>query len=249
MNDFFASLSGMGLSDADALFDITGTSEHVGVITESLKRDTRLVTGPYLTGYVHYGVTASSGASLKWGESMFGKTQALPCSGAISDSPIFLPYLNGERAPIFDADAKGVFFGIDADTDAAKMAYSVMEGVVFSAYHIYETLGKPKCGKMIVSGGAADWEALNELKAEMFQMPLSVPREKETSALGAVMAAAVGEGDYPDIACAAKAFCKEEKRYLPKGDRREILMKRYGIYKKLYPTLSESFSCLKEVGK
>ena len=247
MNDFFASLAGMGLSDHGTLFDITGTSEHVGVITKKPVYETKLVSGPYLTDYVHYGVTASSGVSLAWADRMFGNFMNLPENSDLAGAPVFLPYLDGERAPVFDADARGVFFGISADTDKRLMAYSVMEGVVFSLYHIYETLEKPGCGRMIVSGGASDRESLNCLKAEMFGLNLITLKEKETSALGAVMAAAVGEGDYPDIRTAKEVFTREDRAYFPKGRIRQNLLKRYEIYKKLYPSLAESFRGLKEV--
>ena len=67
LNDYYASLLGMGIRNTGDLFDISGTSEHLGVIENEVKTDTELVSGPYLYENVHYGVTASSGASIKFG--------------------------------------------------------------------------------------------------------------------------------------------------------------------------------------
>ena len=64
LNDYYASLLGMGVQKDGEMFDISGTSEHLGVIGKELKLDSELVCGPYLYENVHYGVTASSGANL-----------------------------------------------------------------------------------------------------------------------------------------------------------------------------------------
>lgn len=55
-NDFFASLLGMGIYQSEQCFDMTGTSEHIGLITCLMEDDTRLVCGPYLNDFIHYGV-------------------------------------------------------------------------------------------------------------------------------------------------------------------------------------------------
>ena len=162
LNDYYAGLLGMGVGTKGQMFDLTGTSEHVGVIQETITMDSSLVCGPYIKDIVHYGVTASSGPSIKYGlrllEASSSKTQederkkseakAQNCELDLEairkeKPPIFLPYLKGERAPIWNADARGAFFGLEENITIEQMIYAVMEGVVFSLYHIYETMGKP----------------------------------------------------------------------------------------------------------
>jgi len=83
-------------------------------------------------------VTLSAATSLSWlTHNMLGRTSeaevAQMAEGAdIDRAPIFLPYLNGERTPHNDAAAQGMFFGLTARTDAAALAYAVLEGVAFS---------------------------------------------------------------------------------------------------------------------
>ena len=67
LNDYYAGLLGMGVGNKGQMFDLTGTSEHVGVIQETIAMDSSLVCGPYIKDVVHYGVTASSGPSIKYG--------------------------------------------------------------------------------------------------------------------------------------------------------------------------------------
>ena len=239
-NDFFASLVGMGINRPGQMFDITGTSEHIGVITENIDPDTKMVSGPYFAHNVSYGVTASSGASmdfcLKNFDMEFDVDKVLD-----NNPPIFLPYLCGERAPIFDSNARGMFFGIEKGCSKKELAYSVMEGIAFSLRHIYENLPQNKPCSLTVSGGGAVNDTLNSIKAELFDIPVTTLQENDTSALGAVMLGAIGCGMFGDIESAADCFCKAESEVLPKGIWRDRLLKRFETYKKLYPAVKELF--------
>ena len=57
----------MGIHEIGQMFDVTGTSEHLGVLQKEMDCNTTLVSGPYIEHMVHYGVTASSGSSIKYG--------------------------------------------------------------------------------------------------------------------------------------------------------------------------------------
>ncbi len=249
LNDFFASLLGMGITEPGMLFDITGTSEHLGILLDEPALETPMVTGPCLRHFVHYGVTASSGASLKFGEGAFGKPDDVPQKETIRKAPVFLPYVNGERAPIFDSDARGMFFGIEADTTPEMMAYAVREGVVFSLYHIYTAMGMPKAEKMLVSGGASNDPVLNGLKSELFGMELLTPEETETSALGAAMTAAVGSGAFAGLQEAVWAFCRQKTAEKPRGELRSLLLERFSVYRELYPQVKDTMKKFQEVRK
>ena len=160
---------------------------------------------------------------------------------------IFLPYLNGERAPIWDADAKGMYFGICENCTEEELAYSAMEGVVFSLYHIYESMGCPEVKTMTISGGAAVFPILNQLKAEMFGIPAQTLEENETSALGASIVAALGAGWYKSLEEATQDLCKIKDIIYPTGEHTEWLKKRYSIYKELYPAVKLQYERLKEL--
>ncbi len=245
MNDFFCSLLGMGMTEPGALFDITGTSEHVGVLLDRLAADTPLVASPFFDHFVHYGVTASSGASIDFAKRAFGLDHLSMERSLRNQAPVFLPYVNGERAPVFDSDARGVFFGIGGATSNEEMAYAVLEGCAFSGYHIYETLGAPAIDSVLVSGGAAGNEVLNSLKAELYQAPVHRLAEQNTSALGAALIAAAGDtGRSP--AELAKIYRKTAAAAIPCGKYRGPLARRYHIYKNLYPLLKEQFALFAE---
>ena len=247
LNDYYASLLGMGIQKEGDMFDISGTSEHLGVIEKKADIHTQLVSGPYLNENVHYGVTASSGASIKFGLKLLKSGKIELETTCKKNPPIFLPYLNGERAPIWDADARGMYFGICEGCGEEELAYAALEGVVFSLYHIYETMGKPKADSMKISGGAAVFPILNELKAEMFGIPVEVLEENDTSALGAALIAAVGAQWYQWYENAIADTCKIKEMIYPKGIYKEWLTKRYQIYKELYPSVKLQYERLKEL--
>ena len=249
LNDYFASLLGMGIQDAGDMFDISGTSEHLGIIEKSVNVNTQMVSGPYLNDNVHYGVTASSGASLDFGLQLQEDGLIHLEEVQKHHPPIFLPYLNGERAPIWDCDARGMFFGISAGCTKEDMAYAVMEGVVFSLYHIYESMGKPQATMMKIAGGAAVNLTLNQLKAEMFGIPVAVLEENDTSALGAAMVAAIGEGWFDSWKDAVANVCRIKEQIEPVGTYKAWLEERYSIYKKMYPAVKEQYKELRRISQ
>lgn len=240
LNDYYASLLGMDIGKVGDMFDISGTSEHLGIIEENVRLETEMVSGPYLQANVHYGVTASSGASLNCGLRLLDGGEVDLESAIKREPPIFLPYVNGERAPIWNPDARGVFFGIGAECTKEDMAYAVLEGVAFSLYHIYESMGKPKVTSMKLSGGAAVNPILNRLKTELFGISTAVLAEQDTSALGAVILAEKGLG-------LERVECEIKEVLEPTGEYQEWLLKRYDIYKELYPSLKEQYDRLKEM--
>ncbi|MCI6006568.1 MAG: FGGY-family carbohydrate kinase [Blautia sp.] len=247
-NDYYASLLGMGITRPGQMFDVTGTSEHIGVITETLQTDTKMVSSPYFRGNVLYGVTASSGASLDYGIRLFDLKSLSPDDynrilagmSAGKEPPLFLPYLNGERAPIFDEQARGVFFGISGETSREDMAYAVLEGVAFSVLDVYRHLKLPFTPeKMIISGGAAKNPVLNQIKADLLGIPAVTAGEPDTSAYGACILAALGEGMYPDMDTAVSRMCCYGSLVTPQEV--PVLEKRFAIYRDVYQRIRPVF--------
>lgn len=249
LNDYFASLLGMGIANVGEMFDISGTSEHLGMIENCINMESKMVSGPYLNANVHYGVTASSGASLDFGLRLVEDGYVNLEEIQKHQPPIFLPYLNGERAPIWDTNARGMFFGIAAQCTNEDMMYSVMEGVVFSLFHIYESMGKPQATLMKLAGGAAVNSVLNQLKAEMFEIPVAVLEENDTSALGAAMVAATGIGWFEDLNNAIAKVCNIKEHIEPTGKCKAWLDKRFAIYKELYPAVKKQYEEFRRISQ
>ena len=245
-NDFFAGLLGMGVWEEGTVFELSGTSEHLGLITPAPQAG-KFVSGPYFNGCATYGGTKASGVSCDFAIRHFG-IDDLDTNIVYGQPPIFLPYLTGERAPIYDENARGVFFGITGKTTAADMAYAVLEGVVFSLYHIGESLGLSKPDRMIIGGGSAVNPLMAKLKATLFGCQILRVTENDSSALGAAMLAMVGSGVYACLADAAKAVVSYETAADPDKGLHSLLQKRFAIYKDLYVNLKNSFENFSQLG-
>lgn len=247
LNDFFAGLAGMGVPTLSPLFDITGTSEHFGIIENAITLETGMVSGKFLQGFVHYGGTASGGISLSFGMKELGAVRGELADFLAKKPPIFLPYLNGERAPIFDPHARGVFFGLGKDCTKADLSYAVSEGVAFSVYHIAKHLVALPVGDVLLGGGAAKDPLLGTVKATLFNRSFITLREADTSALGAAMIAGIGTACFHDLSEATESCIQMDQAYTPIPALRDTLLKRYAIYEQLYTALRPQFQAFKEI--
>lgn len=245
-NDFFAGLIGMGITTEGQTFDLSGTSEHFGVITKDLL-DTNMVSGPYLYHNVTYGGTKSSGVSCDFAIKNFGVEEMSFEEELAKNPPIFLPYLTGERAPIFDENARGVFFGISDKTDKKALAYSVLEGVLFSLYDIADNLGDSKNDCVICGGGSTVNAEFSKMKATLFGKRIINCVEKDVSALGASLIAMVGYGHKKDLICAVSEYVKHDESVSPKEEYRLKMLKRFEVFRSIYKNLKTDFEKFKEI--
>lgn len=180
--------------------------------------DTPLISSPFPGGAVHYGVTASSGKALAWASRLFGRGEpSIP-----ERAPVFLPYIHGERAPVFDEKARGLFLGLGEGDGRATLCYSVLEGVVFSLYDIYEHMGRPPLGEITVTGGGARNRLMNTLKASLFGVPVRVAGR---AAWGSAAGAAVMAG---------APVPRPTGVVLPDEGLGQRLRERFALYRRLY---------------
>lgn len=112
---------------------------------------------------------------------------------------LFYPYLTGERAPIWNANAKGSFYGLGLHHTKEHMMRAVLEGINLNLYMVYQTLekiiGSPD--KIHASGGFAQSDIWRQMMADVFNTEIHVSQTIESSALGAVILGryALGEID------------------------------------------------------
>ena len=163
-----------------------------------------------------------------------------PRSGPV----LFWPYLDGERSPIWEADARGVFLGLDLETDVDTLGRAVLEGVAFSVRHNLDLLERrtgTKPVRMWVGGGTARIGLLNQIKADVTGLDVLVPEEYEATARGAVAMARVALGEAPDVLTAARSLVGEPKRLTPRPVWREHYERLLPIYSSLAETLRPAY--------
>jgi gluconokinase len=106
-----------------------------------------------------------------------------------ADGLLFHPYLAGERAPLWNANARGSFFGLTLHHKKEHMIRAVLEGVIFNLYSVLlaleEQIGAPT--KVQATGGFARSELWRQMMADIFDQEVTVPESFESSCLGAAI--------------------------------------------------------------
>jgi len=136
------------------------------------------------------------------------------------DLPLFLPYLAGERTPIWRADVRGTFEGLARGHNADDVLWAVLEGVAMAMRDILARAGEGSGVRMRevrVSGGGAQANAWCQIKADVMQTPVVRTAHRETGLIGAAMAAAVGLGWHESLAAAAAVMCPVERVFEPRA--------------------------------
>ena len=156
-----------------------------------------------------------------------------------SDGVVFLPYMSGERSPIWNPDAKGVFFGLDFAKTKGHMVRACMEGVALSLKHnldVAEEAGA-KAEVLRAMGGSANSLLWTQIKADVTGKEIVVPASDTATTLGAAILAGVGVGFYESYEEAVALTVKETRRHTPNPENKEVYAKNYETYLKLYESL------------
>lgn len=204
------------------------------------------------TGKYHMmGVTLSAAGSNKWWMEEILKTKDNQAEQENitelgKNKVFFLPYLNGERSPHNDPDAKGAFIGLNMTTSRENMTQAVLEGVAFSLRDSLETVRALGIDvkKVRLTGGGAKSKLWRNIIANIFNTDVEIINCEEGPAFGAAILAMTGDKAFKSVEEAAKNLIQVVETISPSAELVELYNERYEIYKKLYPSLKE---CFKEI--
>jgi xylulokinase len=211
------------------------------------------------------GALVASGGALRWFRDEFGEseraeaqrrgadvfdilTEEAATSPAGANRVIFLPYLFGERSPIWDSHARGVFFGLTLATRKADMVRAILEGAAYGLRHNIDTAARAGFAlrSLACVGGGARSSLWNQIKADVLGRPVHVPRAGIGAPLGDAMVAAAGVGLYPTIEAAVASMSERGAEFLPHAQLAARYDALYALYVGLYPALKQSFQALAE---
>ncbi|MDW7695043.1 gluconokinase [Flammeovirgaceae bacterium SG7u.111] len=155
---------------------------------------------------------------------------------------VFLPYLLGERAPIWDGAAKSAFVGLTFNHTIAHMARAVLEGVAFSIKHVAEAL-EENVGKLDVvyaSGGFANSDLWVQILADVLGAKINITESHENSAIGAAILGLYALGNISDLSNLSD-LVKVSREFNPNPTFREKYSKNFEVYRGLYGKLKDDF--------
>lgn len=254
--DAICSFVGSGVLHEGEASDVSGT---VTVFRAAAERKVSIIANkiqqiPYEEGGIHIvgGSNNMGGGLIEWVKQCYYQNEALPYELMEKDAGeaalgaggvIFLPYLLGERAPIWDSDARGVFFGLERVHTRKEMTRAVFESTGFIDLDMIAAIEETgiKINAIRLSGGLARINLISQIKADITGKEVHVLSEFETTATGAAMIAFFGQGVYDSLQEAAERFVKVRMIICPDEKNHEKYQGLYHLYKETYQTLKPLF--------
>ncbi len=215
----------------------------------------RLILGQHVVPgqWLLQGGTVGGGGALRWFRQEFGAAEeqlaAAGGSGVFArmgeeaagvppgaGGLLFLPYLAGERSPLWDRHAKGMFFGLGYEKSRAHAIRAVMEGVAFALEHNLQTAYETgvTVDALNAMGGSANSEVWTQIKSDVTGKVIHVPASDTATTLGAALLAGVGVGVYGGFEEAVARTVRIARTHTPDGGRHALYGRYWELYRELY---------------
>ena len=227
-NDTFAAVLGLGALRAGLAYNISGTTEVLGVVGDDPAEAEGLLTVDW-RGLWQLGGPSQTGAdALAWLAAICGgDVAALDAALAAPRDPhpaLFIPYLSGERVPHWDAGLRGAFLGLSRRHGPADLLLAVLEGVAFQNRLVLERAeaATGRVREIRFGGGGAANARWRQIKADVCGRPVVTGAAREPGLLGAAILVFVGLGRFASLAAAQDAMVRIGARCEPDPARAAI---------------------------
>lgn len=211
--------------------------------------------------YVSGGPTNNGGVIFEWFVRQFGdfktpfdieytmenlirEATAIPIG---AEGLLFLPYLLGERAPIWNPNARGSYFGINIKHERQHFVRATIEGILYEIYSIGKTLQEHRSIKSLtVNGSFASIPVCTQILADMFEMPVSVGKNPDSNAQGAFLLSATDIGIFKTLDDAARSVVLSST-FKPHKPNHNLYMEYFSIFERLSAKLSDEFEAIADL--
>lgn len=254
-SDGYLSTIGVGaIDEADFAMNV-GTSGGVRCLAKKsiIDKKAQFFCYPADQGYLIGGPVNNGGIVFEWARKvLLGPNESAEDFLTLAQSApvgsrglIFHPYLGGERAPIWDANARGSFVGLTRSHTKAEMARSVIEGIIFNLYDashaIIQSAGKPHAIR--ITGGFVQSDFVRQMLADVYNLPIIAMKNSEGGTLAAMFLGKPALGLSPDLSGIRK-FTSEEKVYFPNPENVVRYQKILPVYREIENDLAKSYEKL-----
>jgi xylulokinase len=248
--DAYASLHGAAMLRAGDAIDVGGAAGGFGLYWDEPIEARGSFTAPaplpglWLVG----GAMAATGGSLDWfrdavlggrlsTRELLAEAAAVPAGAG---GLVFLPYLAGERSPLWDPTARGAFAGLTLRHGRAEMTRAILEAAAFAIRHLAASIlaAGGRVSAMRACGGPARDDAWNQIKADVTGFRVEIPRILETAVVGSAILAATGVGAHPDLPTAIDAMARIDHALEPDPARAAIYDAAFAAYLALHPAIA-----------
>ena len=237
-----------------------GQAGGMSICLEHYQADPRLIMSFHVVPgkWLIQGGTVGGGSVMRWFEKEFAdyERSVAPVTGQSSlnalndlarqvppgcEGLVFLPYMSGERTPIWDPDAKGVFYGLSFSKTKGHMTRACMEGVAYALRHNLDVAKEAGAGAKVLRavGGSANSLLWTQIKADVTGLPIDVPYSDGATTLGAAILAGIGCGVYRSYEEAVARTVRTTRHHDPDPSVKAAYDRSYETYRGLYEALKE----------
>lgn len=260
--DAICSFFGSGPTKEGDATDVSGTVTTFRVLThmQKIKKSSKVFNQPCQDMGINIvgGSNNLGGGLIEWVKQCYYINEPYPYeimekeareSALGASGLIFLPYLLGERAPLWDNDARGVFFGIERTHTRKDMTKAVFESAGFVIKDMIDAIEETgvKVNSIRFSGGLARINLIAQLKADITGKDIVILDDFETTSVGAAMLVLVGVNEFSDINQAANKFVSVRMIVKPNMKNHKKYLEIHKLYKETYMTLEVLFKKRKEL--
>lgn len=163
-----------------------------------------------------------------------------------SDGLIVLPYLSGERTPLWNPKAKGLVFGLSFSHTRGHWVRAMMEGGIYAIYHCLKIMRENRVKittPVLLSEGGSKCRLWRRIAADVMDLELTYMHNAKGAPMGNVVNAGVGVGVFPDFDV-AKRFIATDEVLRPDKAAHEIYERHFALYRKLYEDNKENYEIL-----
>jgi glycerol kinase len=211
-------------------FVLLNVGEEPGEPREGLVQTVAWRLGDEQTAYALEGSIFATGAALQWLRDGLGlladvdESEALATSLDGNEGVYFVPALTGLGAPHWEPEARGLVTGLSRGTRREHLVRAALEAIAFQVRDVVDAMGV-ELEVLRADGGGAVNRFLMQLQADLLRVPVEVPEERETTALGAAALAglAVGTWSSPEDVAAARRQAARYEPALPEDEADRLL--------------------------
>jgi xylulokinase len=267
-NDSACSMLGAGVVDPGMTLESIGTSIILAYVTAEPVCDDRLMNRCHVVPdrWFNLAGMSTSGACYRWFRDEFISKEQSPASERDGDayafmdkeaaqSPpganglFFLPYMSGERSPIWNPNARGVLFGLTLSHQRRDVLRAVLEGGAFAVRDnlaVFHSRGL-NIQELRITGGGANSAVWRQIMADVLGYPLYRLSIQETATFGAAILAGFGANVYQDPRQSAQRLVSANSAEQPDPMRHQFYLRRFNLYQQLYTSLRDCYDLARDI--
>jgi xylulokinase len=245
--DFAAALVGTNMLHKGRSCERAGSSGGINLCWDRPVDDNRLLC------YEHFiknrwniaGITSTYGKAIEWAKKTIGieHVESL-VAGRKPPRILFFPYLKGERTPLWNPYAKGMFIGLKESHDQVDIMIAVFMGIAYSIRDCIEIIEQHGCqfqSPIMTTGGGVQDDWFTQLKADVIGKTFVTSQFSDAELLGVAIVLGTSLGFYEDLGTAADQIVLEKKRFNQRAEKHAYYSELFYLYKEIRRSVAQHF--------